>query len=125
MYLPKHKLDNYYIEELNRLSNDDFSKIYKELFKWLYNMNQPVAREVTSVLSKRHLVIKEELLKILKDREIDPVFKYNIIRYVVFNFNKEDRRYYKNISSKIKDNPSKKEKYAEVDNIATEVLNSL
>lgn len=88
-------------------------------------MNQPVAREVTSVLSKRHLVIKEELLKILKDREIDPVFKYNIIRYVVFNFNKEDRRYYKNISSKIKDNPSKKEKYAEVDNIATEVLNSL
>lgn len=122
--LPKHNQDNYHIEDLLLLSNEQFSLLADDLLIWMKNMHYPVTKEVALVLSKRHEVLKDNLIKNLNDNKVDAVWKYNVIAYVIALFNKEDKKYYTKTLNRIIDKPTKEEIYSEVNIIAKEVTNS-
>lgn len=121
--IPKHSLDNYHIEDLMELSDDELLLISNDLLKWLRNMHFAVAKEVAIVFSTRHNAIKNILKSHLDNLELDTIWKYNIIAYVIGEFNNEDINYYNISLTRITDKPTKAELYSEVNDIAKTVLN--
>lgn len=117
-YLPKHPMDNYHINEIMELNDDDFKVIKDDLFIWMKNMQHPVSIEIAAVFTKRHIIIKESLVKSLNNELVDSVFKYNIIKYIISSFSKKDQQYYEVAIERIAKNPTKEELYAEVDVLA-------
>lgn len=121
-YLPRHKLDNFYMEELNELSDEELSLVLENLLIWVKNMNFPISVEIVELLKKRPNLVKETFLNHLSDPKIESVYKYNIIAQIIKNFNDEDKLVYKEELERIVNKPTKAEKYAEVDLIAKTLI---
>ncbi len=124
-YLPKHHLDNYYIEELKSLSDDEIKPLLKELLIWVKNMHLPVTKEVVTVLVIRGNLLSETLVELLENDKTDTVLKYNIIAYLIKEFPLENKKDYQKVLKRITDKPTKYEVYSEVNIIAKEVLNQI
>lgn len=121
-YLPRHKLDNFYMEELNELSDEELGLILEDLLIWVKNMNFPISVEIVDLLKKRPNLVKETLLSHLKNPKIEPVYKYNIIAQLIKNYSEEDILFYKDELGRLANKPTKEEKYAEVDLIAKTLI---
>lgn len=122
VYLPKHKLDNFYMEELNGLSDEELSLVLEELLIWIKNMNFLISVEIADLLSKRPKLVEKTFLKHLRDPKIESVYKYNLIAQIIKNFSKEDQQVYQDELTRLANEPTKEEKYAEVNLIAKSLL---
>lgn len=122
-YLPAHKLDNFYIEDMMELSDEDFTYLIDGLLLWMKNMNFLVSKEIALVLAKRPLLMRNLFIKYLDDAKIDAIFKYNIIAYVISLYDENELKNYKNSFERIANNPTKEEKYAEVDLLVKRLIN--
>lgn len=121
-YIPKDKFDNFEIENLNTLSNEELTIILPELLLWFKNMNNIVSKELTVELRNREEVLRPFLLESLKDIEIDSVWKYNIITYLIKYFTASEINNYKEVLNTIATNPNTYELDHEVNVVAMEVL---
>lgn len=122
-YLPAHKLDNFYIEDMMELNDEDFTYLIDGLLLWMKNMNFLVSKEIALVLAKRPLLMRDLFIKYLDDPKIDAIFKYNIIAYVISLYDENELKNYKNSFERIANNPTKEEKYAEVDLLVKKLIN--
>lgn len=122
-YLPAHKLDNFYIEDMMELNDEDFTYLIDGLLLWMKNMNFLVSKEIALVLAKRPLLMRNLFIKYLDDAKIDAIFKYNIIAYVISLYDENELKNYKNSFERIANNPTKEEKYAEVDLLVKRLIN--
>lgn len=121
-YLPKHRLDNFYMEELNALTDEEISLVLNELLIWIKNMNIPVSVEVAALLVKRPNVVLSVFKAHLDDPKIEAVYKYNIIAHIIKKFNAVEIEKYKQQLTRIVEKPTKEEKYAEIDILAKTLL---
>lgn len=122
-YLPAHKLDNFYIEDMMELNDEDFTYLIDGLLLWMKNMNFLVSKEIALVLAKRPFLMRNLFIKYLDDAKIDAIFKYNIIAYVISLYDENELKNYKNSFERIANNPTKEEKYAEVDLLVKRLIN--
>lgn len=124
-YLPKHHLDNYYIEELKALSDLEIEPLLKDLLIWVKNMHQGVTKEVVSVLVLRANLLTEILIELLENEKTDTILKYNIIAYLINYFPNENKKLYITTLNRIINKPTKYELYSEVNIIAKNVLEQI
>lgn len=124
-YVPKHRLDNYYMEELYNLSEDEIEEIVYDLIFWLKDMSQPISKEIAPLLVEKPNAIKKQVIEILNNELEDSILKYNIISYVLLNLNKENLKDYEESLKRIVEKPTKYEKYYETTLIAKELLNKI
>lgn len=124
-YLPKHHMDNYYIEELKALSDEEIKPLLKDLLVWVKNMHLPVSKEVVDVLIKRANLLTEIITELLENERTDSILKYNIIAYLIQKFPKDEITKYEKVLNRIVSKPIKWEIYSEVDLIAKTVLNKI
>ena len=121
-YLPRHSQDNFYMKELNELSDENLAPLVNDLLLWIKSMNLFISNEVVNLLKTRHEILKDTLNKHLADPKIDPVFKYNVIAYLIAEFDEEDQKHYFEELKRLVDNPTEDEVYAEVDLIAKTII---
>lgn len=124
-YLPKHHLDNYYIEELKALSDKEIEPLLKDLLIWVKNMHQGVSKEVVSVLVLRANLLSEILIELLDNEKTDTILKYNIIAYLINDFSNENKKIYLKTLNRIINKPTKYELYSEVNIIAKKVVEEI
>ncbi|WP_162151090.1 DUF5071 domain-containing protein [Haploplasma modicum] len=122
-YLPAHKLDNFYIDDMMELSDDDFTYLIDGLLLWMKNMNFLVSKEIALVLAKRPVLMRDIFIKLLDDERVDAIFKYNIIAYVISQYQENELKNYEKSFNRLADKPTKEEKYAEVDILVKKLIN--
>jgi len=121
-YLPKHRLDNFYMEELNNLDDASIKKVLNELLVWVKNMNVAVSVDIAALLSKRPKVVLKTFKEHLEDPKIEAVYKYNIIAHIIQNFEEAEIKMYQKELERLANKPTKQEKYAEIDILAKKLL---
>lgn len=124
-YLPKHHMDNYYIEELKDLTDQEIQPLLKDLLVWVKNMHQAVSKEVVTVLLPREKLLKDIIIELLENERTDSILKYNIIAYLINEFSSESKKEYQDVLERIANKPIKWEVYSEVDIIAKKVLETI
>lgn len=124
-YLPRHHLDNFYIDEMLELSEEEIKPILFELVSWLKDMSKPIANQLLPILIKNPNNLEPVIIKILDDEKSDSNWKYNIIRYVLANFPKENKKAYQKSLKRIVDKPFKYELKYDVVEIAQVLLNEI
>lgn len=118
---PKHRLDNFHLEELYELDNEDIKIIAYDLLVWLKDMSQPVTKELIPLLILKEEGLKEDIIKIFNNRDEDSILKYNIINYILKEL--KDINYYKDSLERIVNKPTKYEEFYETNNVAKSLLN--
>jgi len=121
-YVPKHRLDNFHIEELYQLKDSDIKIISYELLVWLKDMSQPISKELVPLLILKHNGLSESIIKIFDDLKEDSILKYNIINYVLKELSDNDLKIYSNSLNRIVEKPTKYEKFYETNIVAKEIL---
>lgn len=92
--LPKNKHDNSNLTKIKNLSDDDLSKIGKDLLEWLQDANYPIFGEVVEVIALRQNIFVDEISKVL--RSDDLMWKYWILIYLFPKFNKQNILFFQN-----------------------------
>lgn len=67
--LPKDKFDNYNIEKLKLLSDEEIKPICLKLLEWIQNYNCPVAKDILPVLVLHQEIITPLIINILTPEE--------------------------------------------------------
>lgn len=124
-YLPRHHLDNFYIEEMLELTEEEIKPILPELLNWTKDMSKAIAQQLIPVLVKNPNALEDTIKKILDDEKKDAIWKYNIIFYVIKGFELENKKNYKETLKRIVTNPNKWEVKYEVSEIAQRVLDEI
>lgn len=124
-YLPKHNQDTFYVEEMLALSDIEIKPIIDDLLYWMKSMNWKVTPDIAVILSKHPKAIKDKVTLILDDEKIDPIWKYNIIRYTIIPMDKENIKLFEKSLLRISNKPVFKEVYVNTDIVAKEALSKL
>lgn len=85
--LPKNKMDNSNFSKIKSLSDDDLSKIAKDLLEWLQDANYPIFGEVLEIIVLRQNLFVDEISKVLKSDDL--MWKYWILTYLFPKLNKQ------------------------------------
>ena len=67
-YLPQHHLDNFYIDEMLELTEEEIKPILLDLITWLKDMSKPIANQLLPVLIKNPNAL-EDIIKEILDGE--------------------------------------------------------
>lgn len=121
--VPKHRMDNFHLDELYELEEKDFKEIAYDLLAWLKDMSQPVSKELIPLLILKSNGLKEEIIKLLNNEKEDSILKYNIIHYILDEIDSSDLKKYNESLNRIVSNPTKYEKFYETNIVAKKVLN--
>lgn len=124
-YLPRHHLDNFYIDEMLELTEDEIKPILLDLITWLKDMSKPIASQLLPILIKNPNALEDVITKILDGEKTDTIWKYNIITYVVKEFPLENKVNLKKVLERIVNKPYKYEKIYETDIAAKIILNEI
>lgn len=124
-YLPRHHLDNFYIDEMLELTEDEIKPILLDLITWLKDMSKPIASQLLPILIKNPNALEDIITKILDGEKTDTIWKYNIITYVVKEFPLENKVNLKKVLERIVNKPYKYEKIYETDIAAKIILNEI
>lgn len=125
IFLPKDKFDNYHIEDLYELTNEEISLIAPNLLVWLKDVNLPVSKELIHVLKLREEVLRKQVLDILTNLKEDSIWKYNIINHLINNYDLDSLNHYKEALIRISTNPTKLELDRETSKLASLVLEKI
>lgn len=85
--LPKTKHDNSNFSKIKSLSDDDLSKIAKDLLEWLQDANYPIFGEVLEIIVLRQNLFVDEISKVLKSDDL--MWKYWILTYLFPKLDKQ------------------------------------
>lgn len=124
-YLPRHHLDNFYVDEMMELTEEEIKPILPELLDWTKDMSKAIAQQLIPVLLKNPKGLESIIVKILDDQKIDAIWKYNIIFYVIKGFNLENKKNFEKTLKRIVEKPNKWEIKYEVVEIAQKVLDEM
>src|SRR5690554_1452534 len=119
-FVPKHHLDNSYIDELMELTEEEIKPIVLDLITWLKDMSKPIANQLMPILLKNENILEDVIKSILDDQKKDTIWKYNIIFYLIRKFNLDNKKKYFNSLKRIYENPNKYELYYET-NLAAKI----
>jgi len=124
-YLPQHHLDNFYIDEMLELTEEEIKPILLDLITWLKDMSKPIANQLLPVLIKNPNALEDIIKEILDGEKTDTIWKYNIITYVIKEFPLENKQNLKKTLERIVNKPYKYETIYETDIAAKAILNEI
>lgn len=119
-YIPETKHDTYKIDELAKIGYPFYEPILYELFEWIQDYNWPVAQKIVHLLvdaGKDVIPIVQEILK-----TDDDIWKYWILQQVMYKMPINIIKLLEKELIEIANNPTKGEKYDEVDIEAKDLL---
>ena len=122
--IPKDKFDTSSIDVLMTLNDDAIEPLIPKLLIWIQDMNWPVAPHVIKVLAKHCKVTEKYILSLLKPEQKDDIWKYNIIRYLLYEWPSfPDDELITSEIIRISERPTEGEKEELVDEAALKYLN--
>lgn len=83
MLVPQDKFDTSHINELSRLSKQEFVQLIPLLIFWIADVNWLVANPIINILVQYPIDILPYIKNHLSPYEIDDDLKYNIIMFLV------------------------------------------
>lgn len=113
-YIPKNKFDKDSILKLMAISEDEIKPILPELLSWTADINWPIAKDIVHVLVRFPNCVVPLIKEKLKSSEQDEDWKYFIITDLIPELPIEAQKMLADDMSRIINNPTDDEKYAEV-----------
>lgn len=120
--VPNNKYDISSIERLRQLTNDEITPILPELLKWLQDYNWPIAKEILPILAFHQAPLIPCILELLEPGQIDEIWKYNIIAYLIPLFSDDNITSVLPSIKRIAKRPTEDETNEEVEQKAAEFL---
>ncbi|PTX64094.1 uncharacterized protein DUF5071 [Kordia periserrulae] len=120
-YIPKNKSDEEFHLFLNKKKINEIREDVYLLLEWLQDINWPVVKYVSAYLNEYTNEIADDIIKVLNGT--DEEWKYSIMHTLILNSNKKPNEFILNRIKKIYYSPTEEEKYAELVEIAEDILN--
>ena len=122
-FIPKNKFDTALIEQLENYKYPFYKPILKDLFKWIQDLNWPVAQKIIPLLIKA----RKDIIPIVKEilNSNDDIWKYWTLSQVISKMDTSIIKELKNELMRIVNNPTNGEELEEVNIISETLLNKL
>ena len=122
-YIPRDKSDLKRVEELSKIGYPFYKPILGDLFRWIQDINWPVAQKIVSLLIAAGDDVIPHVKTILNSN--DAIWKYWTLTYIVSKMPPQIIKMIKKDLERIVNNPSDSEILEEVNMAATNLLRKI